>query len=116
MPGTEIPRVRPVPLGPRKPANKQHKRRLNSGIGKATPSRDKKAGPSPMLDPRAWSMSTPQEREAFVNTVGRSEIEDALNAIESGCKLTRGLNSLTKHGKRRQNLSAGRFAGNILKR
>jgi hypothetical protein len=32
----------------------------------------------------------------FVNTVGRSEIEDALNAIESGCKLTRGLNSLNQ--------------------
>jgi hypothetical protein len=42
-------------------------------------------------------MSTPQEREAFVKTVGRSEIEDALNAIESGCKLTRGLNSFPHH-------------------
>ena len=50
----------------------------------------------PTLDPRAWSMSTPQQREAFVKTVGRSEIEDALNAIESGCKLTRGLNSLNQ--------------------
>jgi hypothetical protein len=54
-----------------------------------------KAG-KPTLDPRAWSMSTPQEREAFVKTVGRSEIEDALNAIESDCKLTRGLNSLNQ--------------------
>lgn len=82
--------------GKARPVNKQHKRRLNSGIGKTTPSRDKKAGPSPMLDPRAWSMSTPQEREAFVKTVGRSEFEDALNAIESGCKLARGLNSLNQ--------------------
>ena len=82
--------------GKARPVNRQHKRRLNSGIGKTTPSRDKKAGPSPMLDPRAWSMSTPQEREAFVKTVGRSEFEDALNAIESGCKLARGLNSLNQ--------------------
>jgi hypothetical protein len=54
-----------------------------------------KAG-KPALDPRAWPMSTPQEREAFVQTVGRCEIEDALNAVESGCKLTRGLNSLNQ--------------------
>jgi hypothetical protein len=33
---------------------------------------------------------------AIVKTVGRSEIEDALNAIASGCKLTRGLNSLNQ--------------------
>jgi hypothetical protein len=39
-------------------------------------------------------MSTPSEREAFVRAVGRSEIEDALNAIESGREWTRGLNSL----------------------
>ena len=54
-----------------------------------------KAG-EPTLDPRAWPMSTSQEREAFVKTVGRSEIEDALNAIELGRKLTRGLNSLNQ--------------------
>jgi hypothetical protein len=54
-----------------------------------------KAG-KPTLDPRAWTMSTPQEREAFVMTVGRSRLEDALNAVESGCKLTRGLNSLNQ--------------------
>jgi hypothetical protein len=65
-------------------------------IGKArsTPSRRKKADPASTLDPRAWSMSTPSEREAFVRAVGRGEIEDALNAIESGRKWTRGLNSL----------------------
>jgi hypothetical protein len=70
----------------------------SDGTGKArsTLSRRKKADLAPTLDPRAWSMSTPQEREAFVKTVGRSEIEDALNAIESGCKLTRGLNSLNQ--------------------
>jgi hypothetical protein len=33
-----------------------------------------KAG-EPTLDPRAWSISTPQEREAFVKAAGRSEIE-----------------------------------------
>jgi hypothetical protein len=72
--------------------------KTSDGTGKArsTPSRRKKADLAPTLDPRAWSMSTPQEREAFVKTVGRSEIEDALNAIESGCKLTRGLNSLNQ--------------------
>jgi hypothetical protein len=54
-----------------------------------------KAG-KPTLDPRAWSMSTPQEREAFVKTVGRGEIEEALNVVESSCQLTRGLNSLNQ--------------------
>jgi hypothetical protein len=70
----------------------------SDGTGKARskPSRRQKANLAPTLDPRAWSMSTFQEREAFVKTVGRSEIEDALNAIESGCKLTRGLNSLNQ--------------------
>jgi ParB-like chromosome segregation protein Spo0J len=69
--------------------------KTSDGTGKARsrPSRRKKADLAPTLDPRAWSMSTPQEREAFVETVGRSEFEDALNAIESGCKLTRSLNS-----------------------
>jgi Protein of unknown function (DUF3102) len=51
---------------------------------------------APTLDPRAWSMSTPQEREAFVTAVGRSEIEDAFNAIESRRTLTRGLNTLNQ--------------------
>jgi hypothetical protein len=40
-----------------------------------------KAG-KPTLDPRAWSMSTPQEREAFVKAVGRRDIDDIINAIE----------------------------------
>jgi hypothetical protein len=40
-----------------------------------------KAG-MPTLDPRAWSMSTPQEREAFVKAVGRRDIDDIINAIE----------------------------------
>jgi hypothetical protein len=31
-----------------------------------------------MLDPQAWSMSTAQQRQAFVAAVGRSEIEDAI--------------------------------------
>jgi ParB/RepB/Spo0J family partition protein len=67
-----------------------------TGNARSTPSRRKKADLAPTLDPRAWSMSTASERAAFVETVGRSEIEDALNAIESGCKLTRGLNSLNQ--------------------
>jgi hypothetical protein len=40
-----------------------------------------KAG-KPTLDPEAWSMSTPQEREAFVKAVGRGDIDDIINAIE----------------------------------
>jgi uncharacterized ParB-like nuclease family protein len=48
------------------------------------------------LDPQAWSMSSSQEREAFVTAVGRSEIENTFNAIESGCTLTRGLNTLNQ--------------------
>jgi ParB-like chromosome segregation protein Spo0J len=67
--------------GKARPVNRQHKRRLNSGIGKTTPSRDKKAGPSPMLDPRAWSLSTPQAREAFVRDVGPRDIEAVIKAI-----------------------------------
>jgi hypothetical protein len=67
--------------GKARPVNRQHKRRLNSGIGKTTPSRDKKAGPSPMLDPRAWSLSTPQAREAFVREVGPRDIEAVIKAI-----------------------------------
>jgi hypothetical protein len=75
--------------GKARPVNRQHKRRLNSGIGKTTPSRDKKAGPSPMLDPRAWSLSTPQEREAFVTIVGPREIECVINAVEPSHALRR---------------------------
>jgi hypothetical protein len=47
-----------------------------------------KAG-KPTLDPRAWSKSTPQEREAFVKAVGRRDLEDAFNANEPGYALTR---------------------------
>ena len=39
-------------------------------------------------------MSTARQREVFVKAVGRSEIEDAFHAIESGYALTRGLNKL----------------------
>ena len=68
------------------------------GTGKARSGarQHKKADRAPTLDPRAWSMSTPQEREAFVKAVGRRDIDDALNAFESGCKLTRGLNALNQ--------------------
>jgi hypothetical protein len=63
--------------------------KMSDGIGK-------EAAPAPALDPQAWTMSTAQEREAFVTAVGRSEIEDAFNAIESGCTLSRGLNTLNQ--------------------
>jgi hypothetical protein len=54
------------------------------------------AEPAPTLDPRAWSMSTAQQRQVFVKAIGRSEIEDAFHAIESGYALTRGLNRLNQ--------------------
>jgi hypothetical protein len=56
----------------------------------------KEPEPAPRLDPRAWSMSTAQQREVFVKAVGRSEIEDAFHAIESGYALMRGLNTLNQ--------------------
>src|SRR5271170_6909734 len=34
----------------------------------------KEVAQAPTLDPRAWSMATAQEREAFVKAVGRSDI------------------------------------------
>jgi hypothetical protein len=58
--------------------------KMGDGTGKA-PSRvrqHKKANRAPRLDPRAWSISTPQEREAFVKAVGRHDIDDIINAIE----------------------------------
>jgi hypothetical protein len=72
--------------------------KVSDGTGKARskPCRRKRADQAPALDPQAWSMSSSQEREAFVTAVGRSEIEDAFNAIESGCTLTRGLNTLNQ--------------------
>ena len=56
----------------------------------------KEADRAPTLDPRAWPMATAQERKAFVKEVGRAEIEDAFNAIESVNTLTRGLNALNQ--------------------
>ena len=41
-------------------------------------------------------VSTAQQREVFVTAVGRSEIEDAFDAIELGCALTRGLDKLNQ--------------------
>jgi hypothetical protein len=51
---------------------------------------------APALDRQAWSTSTSQKREAFLTAVGRTEIEDVFDAIESGCTLTRGLNTLNQ--------------------
>jgi ParB family chromosome partitioning protein len=55
-------------------------RKTSFGTGKAPykPNRRNKANRPPMLDPQAWSMSTAQQRQAFVAAVGRSEIEDAI--------------------------------------
>jgi hypothetical protein len=82
----------------RKDVARENRTKMSAGIGKAQskPSRRKKADLAPTLDPRAWSISTPQERAAFATAVGRSEIEDAFNAIESGFTLTRGLNTLNQ--------------------
>jgi len=59
----------------------------------------KESDPAPALDPQAWSRSTATERQAFVKAVGRSEIEDAFHAIETGCGSTRGLNALNQSWK-----------------
>jgi hypothetical protein len=56
----------------------------------------KEADPAPSLDPQVWGMSTAKERQAFIKAVGRSEIEDAFHAIESGYGSTRGLNALNQ--------------------
>jgi len=46
------------------------------------PSQRNEPDRAPTSDPRAWSMATPQKREAFVKAVGRSEIEDVFSAID----------------------------------
>jgi hypothetical protein len=53
-----------------------------SGIGKTTAGAGKKAPPAPMLDSRAWSISTPQAREAFVREIGAREIQATINDVE----------------------------------
>jgi ParB-like chromosome segregation protein Spo0J len=61
-----------------------HDQKISDGTGKV-PSRarqHKKADRAPRLDSRAWSISTPQEREAFVKAVGRRDIDDIIKAIE----------------------------------
>jgi hypothetical protein len=52
--------------------------------------------PTPTLDPRAWSMSTAQQRAVFVKAAGRNEIEDAFDAMESGHASTRRLDDLNR--------------------
>jgi hypothetical protein len=52
--------------------------------------------PAPPLDPRAWLISTAQQREVFVKAVGRNEIEDAFDAMESGHASTRRLDDLNR--------------------
>jgi hypothetical protein len=55
-------------------------RKTSLATGKAPykPNRRNKANRPPTLDPQAWSMSTAQQRQAFVAAIGRSEIEDAI--------------------------------------
>src|SRR5271170_7761561 len=65
-------------------------------VPKTSDGTGKEADRAATLDPRAWSMSSAEERQAFVKAVGRSEIEDAFNAIESVNTLTRGVNALTQ--------------------
>jgi hypothetical protein len=60
-----------------------------AGIGKTMPSRDKKAGRSPTLDPRAWLLATPHDHEAFVKEVGPTDIESVINAVEPSRALRR---------------------------
>jgi hypothetical protein len=58
--------------------------KMSDGTGKARSRarQHKKADRAPTLDPRAWSTSTPQEREAFVKAVGWRDIDNIINAIE----------------------------------
>jgi hypothetical protein len=49
----------------------------------------KEAELAPTLDPRAWSISTAEQRQAFVKAVGRSEFEIALHAIDPSYASTR---------------------------
>jgi ParB-like chromosome segregation protein Spo0J len=51
---------------------------LDTGKAPCKPNRRNKANRPPTLDPQAWSMSTAQQRQAFVAAIGRSEIEDAI--------------------------------------
>ena len=48
----------------------------------------------PTLDPRAWSMSTPQEREAFVKTVGRARPRRCVQCNRVGLQIDAGFESL----------------------
>ena len=41
------------------------------------------------MDPRAWSLSTPHDREAFVKEVGTPDIEAVINAVEPSRALRR---------------------------
>jgi hypothetical protein len=46
----------------------------------------KEAEPAPTLDPRAWSLSTPKDREAFVKEVGVHDIEAVIEAVQPGMR------------------------------
>ena len=53
------------------------------------PLKECRGGRSPTLDPRAWSLSTPHDREAFVKEVGTPDIEAVINAVEPSRALRR---------------------------
>jgi hypothetical protein len=58
-------------------------------VSKSSDGTGKEAEPAPTLDPRAWSISTAEQRQAFVKAVGRSAIEIALHAIDPSYASTR---------------------------
>jgi hypothetical protein len=51
-------------------------------VAEVSKTSDGKAEPTPTLDPRAWSIATAEQRQAFVKAVGRSEIEIVFHAID----------------------------------
>ena len=53
-----------------------------SEAAKTSDGTGKEADRAPTLDPRAWSLSTPQAREGFVREVGAREIEAVISAVE----------------------------------
>jgi hypothetical protein len=46
----------------------------------------KEAEPAPTLNPQAWSLSTPKDREAFVREVGVHDIEAVIKAAQPGLR------------------------------
>jgi Protein of unknown function (DUF3102) len=62
-------------------------------VAEVSKTSDGKAEPTPTLDPRAWSIATAEQRQAFVKAVGRSEIEIVFHAIDPSYASTRDSNA-----------------------